>query len=279
MDRQWKQELADRDRAQLLRMPLPNLADARRAAAAGRATVEDEIVLLTDLQARKQWGRVLEHLEKAERLSGKPGMRWVRYNILQLCPDDERLKKCFCDEAARLAHAGGDQAYLADSILGPASGVLKPGEALSLCDVLRPLFQRLPACRHGMKTWTQRRIECLVRADRGLEALRLRRQLAGEYPRDVQVQCDYVSALVERGQTEAVAAWLGRVLVPEADWEPEDEESLRSIFTAVLRSQRRDAELLDYLAAWIGAIRWCRGRTKTTWACWCKPATSNRPRP
>ena len=252
MDRQWKQELADRDRAQLLRMPLPNLADARRAAAAGRATVEDEIVLLTDLQARKQWGRVLEHLEKAERLSGKPGMRWVRYNILQLCPDDERLKKCFCDEAARLARAGGDQAYLADSILGPASGVLKPGEALSLCDVLRPLFQRLPACRHGMKTWTQRRIECLVRADRGLEALRLRRQLAGEYPRDVQVQCDYVSALVERGQTEAVAAWLGRVLVPEADWEPEDEESLRSIFTAVLRSQRRDAELLDYLAAWIG---------------------------
>ncbi len=176
-----------------------------------------------------------QHLEKAEKLSGKPGMRWVRYNILQLCSDDERLKKCFCDEATRLAREGGDQAYLADSILGPASGVLEPDEALSLCDVLRPFFQRLPACRHGMKTWTQRRIECLVRADRGLEALRLRRQLAGEYPRDVQVQCDYVSALVERGQTEAVAAWLGRVLVPEAGWEPEDEESLRSIFTAVLR--------------------------------------------
>ena len=147
---------------------------------------------------------------------------------------------------------GGDRAYLADSILEPASGVLGPDEALSLCDVLRPFFQRLPACRHGMKTWTQRRIECLVRADRGLEALRLRRQLAGEYPRNVQVQCDYLSALVERGQTEAAAAWLGRVLVPEAGWEPEDEESLRSIFTAVLRSQRREAELLDYLAAWIG---------------------------
>ena len=68
-----------RDQAQLLREPLPTLADAKKALAAGKAAFEDQMVMLLHFQATQQWDRVLGHLAKPpKRLSGKPGMRWVR---------------------------------------------------------------------------------------------------------------------------------------------------------------------------------------------------------
>ena len=51
--------MADRDRTQLLRKPLPSLGDAKRAAAVGKATIEDELVLLSHFQDIQQWDRAL----------------------------------------------------------------------------------------------------------------------------------------------------------------------------------------------------------------------------
>ena len=168
LDRQWKDELADRDQTQFLREPLPTLAEAKRAAAAGKATVEDELALLMHFQESQQWGRVLKCLANAEKLSGKPGMRWVRYNIFQLCLRHEELKKLLFDEAAQLAREKSEQGHLAECILGLASGSLEANEALSLMDLLRPVYQRLPPHQQGMKAWMQRRIEWLAWANRNV---------------------------------------------------------------------------------------------------------------
>ncbi len=251
LDRQWKAELADRDRAQLVRTPLPDLAKARRAAAAGKTTFEDEIALFLHFQQSQQWGRALEHFEKAEKLSGKPGMRWVRYNLLLLCRRHEELKKCFFDEAARIARAGGDRAFPADSILGPASCSLEADEMLALLDLLRPVYERLPAELQGMKTWTERRIDCLDRVERTADVERLRKQLAEQFPHDCDCQTRYLYDLLGRGEDEAAAVWLDRLLGPGARWTPQEEGTLRNVRIATLDSDGRSAELSDYLAAWI----------------------------
>ena len=75
VDRLWKRELGKLDQVQLLRSPLPSVARARQAIAAGKPAVEDEIAMLLHFQKGEQWDRMMEHLERAEKLSGKPGMR------------------------------------------------------------------------------------------------------------------------------------------------------------------------------------------------------------
>src|SRR5208282_3748810 len=102
-ERQWKQDLAIRDQAQLLCEPLPKLVEAKKALAAGKATFEDQIVMLLHFQATQQWDRVLGHLAEAEKLSGKPGMRWVRLSVLPIARKAEEAKKQFLAEASSLA--------------------------------------------------------------------------------------------------------------------------------------------------------------------------------
>ena len=97
--------MAIREQAQLLREPLPRLADAKKALAAGKATFEDQILMLLHFQATQQWDRVLGHLAEAEKLSGRPGMRWVRLAILSIARKAEEAKKRYFEEAESLAKA------------------------------------------------------------------------------------------------------------------------------------------------------------------------------
>ena len=103
-DRLWKQEMAIRDRAQLLRQPLPRLVDAKKALAAGKATFEDQMLMLLHFQGTQQWDRVLGHLAEAEKLSGKAGMRWVRLALLPMARKAEEAKKRCFEEAESLAN-------------------------------------------------------------------------------------------------------------------------------------------------------------------------------
>ncbi len=209
--RQWKQELAVLDRVQLLREPLPTLAEAKKAAAAGKAGFEDQMILLLHFQATQQWDRVLDHLAAAEKRSGKPGMCWVRTALLQLGRKAEDAKRRYFEEAASLAAkvavppkgdspifaakigtvptakigtvpAAGDDVFLAQYIVGSARQVLQAGEMLRLLDALRPVYGRQPAHRHAMKTWTELRIEFLEQTGQSGEVLKLRGQLARDYP-------------------------------------------------------------------------------------------------
>ena len=108
-DRLWKQDLAVRDQTQLLREPLPKLIDAKRAQAAGKAAFEDHVVMLLHFQATQQWDRVLGYLAAAEKLSGKPGMRWVRIAVLPIARQAEKAKTRFLEEAGKLAGGPSSQ--------------------------------------------------------------------------------------------------------------------------------------------------------------------------
>ena len=228
-DRLWKQDLAIREQAQLLREPLPKLVDAKKALAAGKAAFEDQMVMLLHFQATQQWDRVLGHLAEAEKLSGKPGMRWVRMSVLPIARKAEEAKKRFLEEAESLAkqakpQAGGDELYLADYLFNNSNNILEANEQLRLLDALRPVYERQPAHVLAMKRWNESRCNILERTGQSQEVLKLRKQLAADYPHDYNLQQQYARALANVGEYPAAYAWLDRVLVPASKWLPYEEE-------------------------------------------------------
>jgi tetratricopeptide (TPR) repeat protein len=260
----WNTELAVRSQVQLLGRPLPRLAEAKKALAAGTAGFDAQILMLLHFQASQQWDRVVEHLAAAEKLSGKPGMRWVRGAVLNLARRRQEVKDQYFNEARALAEgktqspptaSGGsteaDDFFLAEYLQEQTEGILEANERLALLAVLRPVYQRQPTYLQAMKEWEGRRVDLLDETGQTQEALALRRKLAEQYPRDAGLQRDYAGALSEAGELDAAYAWLDHALGAGARWSPEDEQTLRVAYADMMRSEGRYAELVDYLAAWI----------------------------
>ena len=263
-DRVWQQEMAVRDRVQLIREPLPRLIDAKQALAAGKAAFEDQMVMLLHFQATQQWDRVLGHLAEAEKLSGKPGMRWVRMVVLPLARKAEEAKKRFLEEAEALAkapapqsspggreEAGGNELYLANYLLSHNNLGLEANEQLHLLDVLRPIYERQPAYVRATKRWSESRCTGLQQSGQSEAVLALRKQLAADYPHDYNLQQQYAQALANGGDYPAAYAWLDRVLAV-AKQPPYDEAYLCiNYYAEMLRQEGRYDDLVEYMGAWV----------------------------
>ena len=71
-----------------------------------------------------------------------------------------------------------------------------------------------------MKRWNEWRCNVLERTGQSQEVLKLRKQLAADYPHDYNLQQQYARALANVGEYPAAYAWLDRVLVPASKWLP-----------------------------------------------------------
>jgi len=251
---QIDKQLAVLKRVQLIHDPLPKVVEAKQAAAGGKATFDDQLVLMLHFAQTQQWDRVMEHLTAADELAaGKPGIRWLRYAVLNNSRRREELRTQLMKEVKRIAAAKtADDYFLAEYVRAHASGVFQANEMLALLETLKPVYERRPKHYRPMVHWTQQRINYLQQTGQADEAFRLRKQLAADYPRNYNVQLQYASALVNRGDYAAAYAHLDRVLADEsAKWLPHEAESFRSTYTQYLRNEGRYPELADYLAAWI----------------------------
>ncbi len=102
-DQTWKEELAGREQVLLLAQPLPRLVEARRAIAAGKAELADELALMLHFRATQQWDHVLEQLGKVERAgAGKPGLRWLRDRVLVQARRRDEARRRYLAEAENL---------------------------------------------------------------------------------------------------------------------------------------------------------------------------------
>jgi tetratricopeptide (TPR) repeat protein len=282
----WGAELAVRPKAQLLGRPLPRLAEVKKALAAGKAGFEDQILMLLHFQASQQWDRVLAHLAAAEKLSGKPGMRWVRGAVLNLARHRQEVKDQYFNEAQAMAEGktqspptasggltganaltpnaltpgpspkgrgeiGGDDLFLAEYLQSQTGGILEANERLALLALLRPVYQRQPTYLQAMQEWEGRRADLLDQTGQTQQALALRRSLAEQYPKDADLQRRYAAALSEAGELDAAYAWLNHALGAGSRWSPDEEQTLRVAYADLMRSEGRYAELADYLAAWV----------------------------
>jgi predicted Zn-dependent protease len=251
---QMRKELAGREQVQFLREPLPRVADAKRALQAGKAGFEDHVALLRHFAAIQQWTRALEQLDRAEALAGdKPGMRWMRDAFLSVSRRHEELRKRHLDEAEEIARSPRDADGYArtEHVVGQAAGVLSAPEMLLLLDRLRPVYEARPPQVMALKRWAELRVSYLQQAGRGDEALRLQKQLAVDYPQDMERQRQYAQVLAGAGDWDAAYDWLKRALAAQAGWSPDEEDALRDQYAAMLYQQGRYTDLVDYLADWV----------------------------
>jgi Flp pilus assembly protein TadD len=253
LDQQTKTELAGRAAVQLLHLPGPSVAQAKKAAAAGKASFEDQFVLMLHFYNSQQWPRVLEHLAQAEKLAGnKPGLRWVRSAVLYDSRRHDELRQRHLEDAQRIAkNPPTDAYYLTDHIVQHSGNVLQANEMLTLLDAMQPTYDKQPVHVQARKRWLTLRHSYLNQAGRSDEALRLQKQIATDYPRDYALQQAYVYALASNGDYPGAYAWLNRVLVKESKWYDWEEESLRGVYTELLERQGRFADVVKYLADWV----------------------------
>ena len=251
------EELAGKDKVLFLHHPIPKLADAKTAAAAGKGTFEQHVLLTLHFAATQQWTRALEHLQQCEKLAaGKQGMRWLNYAFLTASRRHEELRKLLLAEATALVDTNdpavrANDYFLAEHLFGLAGQSFQTNEMLALSDRLEKLYARQPAYRHALQAWRSQRISFYQQAGQPDKVLALSKTLAVDYPQDVRFQYQYAQHLANSGDFTAAYAWLDRVLVPEAKWEPSEEESLRSQYATLLQQQGRYRDEADYLGAWL----------------------------
>ncbi len=235
-------QLRHRARAQLLSEPVPD----------EEASFDDRMTLAIHFALIQNWPRVLEHLEAAEALAeGMQGMRWVRNAVLDQSRQREELRGRVLGEATGLANSRTPNYFLASRLFGQASNVFEANEMLELLDVLKSVYEQQPDHVKSMKNWMQQRANYLQQTGQTDEVLKLRQQLAEQYPHDYSVHQQYAQALFGAGEYDAAYAWLDGVITPDARWRTHEEDSLRNTYTSLLRQQGRFPRLAEYLAAWV----------------------------
>jgi tetratricopeptide (TPR) repeat protein len=247
-----QKQLAVRDRVQFLQDPLPKLLDAKRALAAGKASFDDQIVLLDHFAQSQQWPRVMEHLASAEKLvADKPGIRWLRDAVLKFSRRHEELKMRGKVEAERLAKSqpDADTLFLADRLMN--SGMLEANERMRLLDLLKPAYEQQPALTQAMRRWRQQRVNCLQQTGRNQEAFELLKQLVADYPHDVGLLQQYTGALIQAGEDETALRLLREAMAGTIERQPYEHESLRSVYCQRMQERGRWSELADFLNEWL----------------------------
>ena len=253
VDKVMKTELSGRAQTQLLHLPLPSVKDAKKALAAGKPGFDDQFALILHFMHSQQWPRVFEHLQQARAAApGKEGLRWLRSALLEDGRRFDDVRQRYAEDAARLAkESSADSFALGQYVVNRSNAILQANEMLTLLDALKPLYDKQPAHVHARKSWLQMRANNVSRTGRTDEALQMKKQLAIDYPRDYALQQEYVQALAAVGDYPSAYAWLTRVLGKEAKWLNYEEETLRTTYTSLLQQQGRNADLVNYLAAWV----------------------------
>jgi predicted Zn-dependent protease len=256
LDRERFQQRVDRQlaglgRVQLLKEPLPIVPDAKQAVADQRDTFEHQFVLALHAAAIQNWDRVARHFDRATEIGGaKPGMRWVRYDLLLNSRQREPLRLELLAEAKKLAGDDKGSWYLAEHLVGRASGIFEANEMLALLDVLQPVYERQAAHTQAAKSVESRRANYLRSTGQSDRALALERRLAEQYPHDANLQQQYARSLASAGEYDAAYAWLDAAANPEARWLPHEQQTLQNTYTELLWQQGRYTDLATRLEAW-----------------------------
>ncbi len=203
-------------RAITLQLPFADLVAAKTRTLEKKATLTDLWQLVLHAAATQQWDTVNERFGVLAQLcDGKPGLDWVRIEVMKASRRNEEAKQEIMRLAAALESASRDAGGAASGCYGLAralfdgqQGILQPLEQLTLLDALKPVFERQDERLFPVREWTRRRINCLDRLGRPEDALALRKESAARYPYDLGLQTEYASMLSQRGETAKAVEYL-----------------------------------------------------------------------
>lgn len=246
-------ELAAKAQVQFVHLPGPTLKVARQHVADGSADFDDRITMMLYNCQIQQWDEVLKHLDAAETLAAdKPGTRWIRTIVLQTIRRNDEARLRLLDEARKLA-AGQqqDEMYSAEFTIGQSRGVATPAEQLEFVNILQPVYDRQPAELRAKFRWQEQLLSCYDALGRSEDALALHGKLAEQAPWDIGRQTEYAQQLLQAGQADAAYAWLQKQLDRDIEFDKSADESLRSAYAELYRSQTSWEDLLKFTTAWI----------------------------
>ena len=97
----------------------------------------------------------------------------------------------------------------------------------------------------AMKRWRQQQVSYLQQTGQAQEAMKLWKQLAADYPHDSGLLATIRQRLGQSGEHETAYRLLREALGGKIEWQPYEEESLRSTYCQLMQSQGRWAEMAD----------------------------------
>jgi tetratricopeptide (TPR) repeat protein len=253
------EELAVRERSQILAYPMPKLATAQQKVTDGSASVADRLIVMAERTTKQDWTAVFQQLEAIEKADpNKPVLAWMRIAIEKQAGRNEEarqhlsavidslLKDESLESLARTAYA--------ISQLYAVSGWNEYGEVIAK---VKPIYERQADKALAMHEWKRQQADVLSYTGRQPEALALRKELAAEVPGDYTQQVNFASTLFDSGRTEEAYQWLNHVLVEpkqsgaRSDWSVWALRDIYSTKARFLRQQTRWDDLVKHLAAWI----------------------------
>jgi autotransporter-associated beta strand protein len=252
-DARIKAEIAAKPQAAFLHLPGPALKVAQQHVADGSAGFDDRITMMLYNCLLQQWDEVLKQLDAAEKLAAdKPGVRWIRTVVLQTMRRNDETRQRLLDEARKLALGKQpDEMYLAEFIIGQSRGVASAAEQLEFVNLLQPVYDRQPEELRAKTRWQEQLLGCYDSLGRSEEALALRSKLAQESPWNIGRQTDYAQRLLQAGRADDAYAWLQKQLDRDIEYGSSTDDSLRSAYAELYRSQARWEDLLKFTTTWI----------------------------
>jgi Vault protein inter-alpha-trypsin domain/von Willebrand factor type A domain len=248
---------AARESSLTLQLPLPKLAEAKKALTRlGELTPEVYLRLLMDAISKQDWDQAHERLARLEELiKDKAWFGWLRLHVLAASRRHEELKVELTKMAGDLAAKPHDGDWTLSSALYEfGSSYLAIPETIELLQTLKPVYARSPEYLQRLKEYDEKRWGLLVNDGRVVEADVLRKELAERYPRDLNLQTEYVAILAERSDYDAAYAWLARTIADaRGKWLPGEIQRLQSAYLSLLDQQGRYADKLEYLAPILAA--------------------------
>jgi predicted Zn-dependent protease len=248
-----KEELAPVTAMATIHAPLPFVADAQEAAA-GKATLEDRLVLLVDFAARQKWVEASAQFAECDKLlAGKPFAAWLKVGFLQASRRNEELRQHLLAMAEQLAGQPRTGDFLlADRLIKAAREALAPTEQLAILDQLKPVFARQPEHFGRLHDWGHWRADMLDRAGREDDYRAALHDQAIAWPDNVRDQIEYANRLAGEGDFTAAYAWLQQAIDdPRGNWPPDERDQLYQTYANRLKEQGRYGDLVTWLQKWL----------------------------
>lgn len=236
--RAW--DLVERAKADavLIPVPLPELLAAKRASAAGTATVGQRLRLIMHAAATQRWERAQPQLEALRReLSAKPGWRHLEMGFLAISRRHEEMRATLLALTRdfvvnglppqpclgllprdRAPESGGELALV--EALRRLLHLLQANERLDWLDSVKPIYDRQPERLEADARWLEQRAEVLRQAGQPDTALAVEADSVRRWPWDASALARYARNLAATGEYERAATLLERALAnPHPSWQ------------------------------------------------------------
>lgn len=244
-------EMPDRERAQILAMPLPSRRESQIAANGGAATYEHRVTLLLDACRIQNWDEALRQAAEIDRLAdGKRGTAWLQISIRIASRRNEEARQLLTERAKLILADKSDlDLFRARYLLDQLASLADANERLQQLEGLRRVFERQSDQAGSLRIWTVRRNALLRTLDRPDEFLPAQRELATSGPWDANAQATYAHDLRDSGDIDSALKWFDAAL-ERAKRSDVVSNQLRNAYATLLKEEGLIDALVSFTDQW-----------------------------